>query len=51
MNTVGALSIAIALVIGLSDIASALRHMEINLIQTIKVQDQPTPPARVGKAT
>lgn len=51
-NNIGALTIAIALAIGLHDIASALRHIEINLIQTIKVQDQPTqPPAKAGKQT
>jgi hypothetical protein len=46
-----AIVLGFAIVLGLGDVASALRHMTININQTIKVQAEPTPPAKAGKTT
>lgn len=46
-----AIIIAAALMFLSDSIERGLRHIEINLHQTIKVQDEPTPPAKAGKTT
>lgn len=50
-NTIAAALIGGAIVVAGTSIADALRHIEIHLHQTIKVQDEPSPPGRAGKTT